>query len=266
MVSIDKEKCIGCGACVKDCFPENLFLENGKAEIKGRCMQCGHCIAVCPVDAVSITNYPQEGIEEYDKEKFDISPDRLLNFIKFRRSVRHYKNKLVEKEKLERILEAGRYTATGSNMQDVSYIVVQENLEEIKPLIWESLYEFALKNINEKDVMGIYAPRWIKMYEDYKKDSKNDILFFEAPVLLVVTAFSPLNGGLASSNIELMANAEGIGVLFTGFIEMALKNSEKVRKILGINKKEIISCMLMGYPDIKFRRTVPRKKAEISWK
>lgn len=48
-----------------------------------------------------------------NKEKFDISPVRLLNFIKFRRSVRHYKNKPVEKEKLERILEAGRYTATG---------------------------------------------------------------------------------------------------------------------------------------------------------
>lgn len=266
MVSIDKEKCIGCGACVKDCFPENLFLENGKAEIKGRCMQCGHCIAICPVNAVSITNYPQDGIEEYDKESFDVSPDKLLNFIKFRRSTRHYKNKPVEKEKLERILEAGRYTATGSNIQDVSYIVVQETLEDIKPIIWESLYEFALENMNEKGVIGAYAPRWIKMYEDYKKDPEKDVLFFKAPVLLIVTALSPLNGGLASSNIELMANAEKLGVLFTGFIERALKNSEKAKKILGIDKKEIISCMLMGYPDIKFRRTVPRKKAEISWK
>lgn len=266
MVSIDKEKCIGCGACVEDCFPENLFLDSGKAEIKGRCMQCGHCIAVCPVNAVSITNYPQEGIEEYDKERFDISSDNLLNFIKFRRSVRHYKNKTVEKEKLERVLEAGRYTATGSNMQDVSYIVVQETLNKIKPVIWESLYEFALENLNEKGVIGAYAPRWIKMYEDYKKDPLNDKLFFKAPVLLVVTAISPLNEVLAPSNIELMANAEGLGVLFTGFIERALKNSVKAKEMLGINKKEIISCMLMGYPDIKFRRTVPRKQAEISWK
>ena len=266
MVSIDKEKCIGCGACVEDCFPENLFLDSGKSEIKGRCMQCGHCIAVCPVNAVSITNYPQEGIEEYDKERFDISSDNLLNFIKFRRSVRHYKNKPVEKEKLERVLEAGRYTATGSNMQDVSYIVVQETLNEIKPVIWESLYEFALENLNEKGVIGAYAPRWIKMYEDYKKDPLNDKLFFKAPVLLVVTAISPLNEVLAPSNIELMANAEGLGVLFTGFIERALKNSVKAKEMLGINKKEIISCMLMGYPDIKFRRTVPRKQAEISWK
>ena len=83
---------------------------------------------------------------------------------------------------------------------------------------------------------------------------------------MVVTALSPLNGGLASSNIELMANAEGLGVLFTGFIERAIKNSKEAKKILGIDKKEVISCMLIGYPDIKFRRTVPRKQAEISWK
>ena len=60
-----------------------------------------------------------------------------------------------------------------------------------------------------------------------------------------------------------MANAEGLGVLFTGFIERAIKNSKEAKKILGIDKKEVISCMLIGYPDIKFRRTVPRKQAEI---
>ena len=55
MVNIDKEKCIGCGMCIKDCFPDNLFINEGKAESKGRCMQCGHCIAVCPVNASSVT-------------------------------------------------------------------------------------------------------------------------------------------------------------------------------------------------------------------
>ena len=52
-----------------------------------------------------------------------------------------------------------------------------------------------MENLNEKGVIGAYAPRWIKMYEDYKKDPEKDTLFFKAPVLLVVTALSPLNGG-----------------------------------------------------------------------
>ena len=265
MVNIEKEKCIGCGMCVKDCFPDNIFLNNGKAEIKGRCMQCGHCIAVCPVNAVSIDDYPMDEVKEYSKEEFTLSSENFLNFIKFRRSIRQYKEKPVEKEKLARVLEAGRYTATGSNMQDVSYIVVQDTLEELKPLMWESLYEFALANLEEKGIIGAYAPRWIKMYEDYKRQGI-DTLFFKAPALVVVTALSPLNGGLASSSIELMANAEGLGILFSGFIERSIKNSDKVKKFLGISKKEVISCMLMGYPDVTFKRTVPRKKTAISWK
>lgn len=265
MVNIDKKKCIGCGMCVKDCFPDNLFLNEGKAEVKGRCMQCGHCIAVCPVNAVTISDYPMEEVKEYSKEEFSFSSDNLLNFIKFRRSIRHYKVKPIEKEKIEKVLEAGRYTATGSNMQDVSYVVVQDSLEELKPLVWESIYEFALANLEEKGIIGAYAPRWVKMYEEYKRGGK-DLLFFEAPVLVVVTALSPLNGGLASSSIELMANAEGLGVLFSGFIERAIKNSNEVKRFLGITKKEVISCMLMGYPDIIFKRTVPRKKASINWK
>ena len=52
MIHIDSEKCIGCGACVADCFPEALALENGKAILKGTCIECGHCFAVCPSDAI----------------------------------------------------------------------------------------------------------------------------------------------------------------------------------------------------------------------
>lgn len=265
MVNIAKEKCIGCGMCVTDCFPDNIFLKEKKAEIKGRCMQCGHCIAICPVNAVSISDYPMEEVKEYSKEKFTVPSENLLNFIKFRRSIRHYKNKPIEREKIERVLEAGRYTPTGSNMQDVSYIVIQDSLEEIKPLVWESLYEFALINLEDKGIIGAYAPRWIRMYEDYKRGGK-DLLFFEAPALIVVTALSQLDGGLASSNIELMANAEGLGVLFSGFIERAIKNSENLKKLLGIHRKEVVACMLMGYPNIYFKRTVPRKKATINWR
>lgn len=35
------------------------------------------------------------------------------------------------------MLQAGRFTPTGSNLQDVSYYIVQERLDEFKPLVWE---------------------------------------------------------------------------------------------------------------------------------
>ena len=132
-MKVDKEKCIACGMCVKDCIVRDIEIVDNKAEIKNeKCFKCGHCIAICPKDAVSSDVYDMNEVKPYNKEEFDISPDNLLNFIKFRRSTRHFKDKDVEKEKLEKILEAGRFTQTGSNSQNVSYVVVKDSLDKLK--------------------------------------------------------------------------------------------------------------------------------------
>ncbi|MDD2505814.1 MAG: 4Fe-4S binding protein [Candidatus Cloacimonetes bacterium] len=53
-VKIDKETCIGCGACVDVCPVSALSLVDGKADCdEGTCIDCGACIATCPVSAIS---------------------------------------------------------------------------------------------------------------------------------------------------------------------------------------------------------------------
>ena len=131
MMNVNSEKCIGCGLCVKDCFPNCIKVANGKAEISNiTCMKCGHCIAVCPKGAISTDEYNMEEVKEYNEAEFNIEADRLLNFIKFRRTVRQFKDKDVETEKLLKIIEAGRFTQTGTNAQNVSYIVVKDNINQ----------------------------------------------------------------------------------------------------------------------------------------
>ena len=53
-VKIDKDTCIGCGACVDVCPVQALSMEDGKAKCdEGTCIDCGACIGTCPVQAIS---------------------------------------------------------------------------------------------------------------------------------------------------------------------------------------------------------------------
>jgi len=272
-MNVNTEKCIGCGECVKDCFPRDIEMVEGKAKINNvTCMKCGHCIAICPKAAISTDEYKMEEVKDYNKEDFLVDSDNLLNFIKFRRTIRQFKDKEVEDEKISKIIEAGRFTQTGSNAQDLSYIVVKERLQELKMLTLESLKikgENILANLTpETMAYKRYAQMWIKMHEKYKENPKeNDGLFFNAPEVIIVTANSQVNGALASSNMELMTNALGLGTFFSGFFVMAAQGNKKIMDLLEVKEgKQIVTCMIIGYPKVKYFRTTPRKDADIAWK
>lgn len=54
MYVIDKETCIGCGACEATCPVGAISADdNGKYEIGSACVDCGACASVCPVEAIS---------------------------------------------------------------------------------------------------------------------------------------------------------------------------------------------------------------------
>lgn len=53
---VDKEKCIGCGACVSVC-PQNVFeMKNGKSRVARpeNCVECNACVESCPVEAIKL--------------------------------------------------------------------------------------------------------------------------------------------------------------------------------------------------------------------
>ncbi len=55
-LSLDEEKCGGCGTCVSVC-PHGVFrIENRKAKVVDRdaCMECGACAKNCPHEAVTV--------------------------------------------------------------------------------------------------------------------------------------------------------------------------------------------------------------------
>ncbi|MBR2633826.1 MAG: DUF362 domain-containing protein [Lentisphaeria bacterium] len=54
ITQVNKDRCIGCGKCLKACAHSAPQITDGKAVIHAdRCVGCGRCIGVCPKDAIS---------------------------------------------------------------------------------------------------------------------------------------------------------------------------------------------------------------------
>lgn len=55
VIAVDKEKCIGCGACMRQCQFDVLSLKDKKIHVDSeKCWGCGVCRAKCPTGALQI--------------------------------------------------------------------------------------------------------------------------------------------------------------------------------------------------------------------
>jgi len=121
-------KCTGCGLCVTNCPSSVLEMDQGKKAAIVRleyCIKCGHCGSICPAEAIVESSTESKKFPAPDLDSLP-SPKTLQQLFRSRRSVRQYKNKAISKKDLQTILEAGRYTATGSNSQTIKYIVITD--------------------------------------------------------------------------------------------------------------------------------------------
>ena len=157
----------------------------------------------------------------------------------------------VEQEKIDRILEAGRYCPTGSNAQNISYTILDSRQKDIEA---ECVDMF-------RKGQKVASP-----FADIIKNIRitDDFFFKGAPLVIVVSSKSDVNAGLASSYMELMAESQGLGVLYSGFFVICSRLSAKIKGMLELPKGDkVITCMVIGYPAVKYQRIAPRKEIRV---
>lgn len=268
MLKIDRETCIGCGACAGECFYGKISMVKGKARMAPfDCWNCEHCIGLCPVGAISDDAADMSQVTRYNRETFSVSPENLLNLIRFRRSIRMFRPDPAEDETLLSLLEAGRYSPTGGNRQELSYIILKERLPEIRDMAIETFGALVARNDDEEISRAFngnmsYKAYWKRGYQDYRETGK-DGLFYNAPTVIVVTGpkdeMSLIDAGIATSNIELLAVAQGLGVCYIAFFQMACQVNPDIEKAIGIGERDsILAVMAVGRPALQFHSTVPR--------
>lgn len=250
LILIDTAKCIGCGLCREDCPAGNIAMVQGKAVIqKQGCIQCGHCVAICPKGAVFMEGFDDEPVELMGGQP-KVDPDSLLNALRARRSIRKFQNKPIDGDTMAKIIEAGRWTPTAKNAQGVSYIVLQQGLRK-----YEALAVAFFKKL---------VP-WVKpFYPAAKRIAIDDNFFFKkAPAALLIVADNKVDGALAASNMALMAEGLGLGVLYSGFFTIAANYSPALRRALGLKASQVATTLVLGHPAVSYARTAPKERPTV---
>ena len=166
----------------------------------------------------------------------------VLETIKSRRSIRKYKSDMVPQDKLEKIIEAGTYAATGMGKQ--SPIIVAVTNKELRD---------KLSAMNAK-IMGT-----------------NTDPFYGAPVVLIVLADKSrptylYDGSSVMGNLMLEAEAQGIGSCWIHRAKEEFESEEgkEILKSLGIEGDyEGIGHCVLGFADGPAPKAAPRKDSYV---
>lgn len=155
-----------------------------------------------------------------------------LECIKTRRSVREYSGKSMEKNILERIVDAGRLAPTANNIQPWEFVVMTK------------------KELLER--LGAIAN-----YGGFIRDAAACILIFCRD-----TKYCLEDGCAATENMLLAAQSLGIGACWVAGDKKAY--AEEVRVIAGAPEGyRLVSMISLGYPKAEARARPKRRLEEV---
>ena len=290
-ITHDAARCKKCGFCAMTCALKVLRQEErgtiprvNEARLES-CVRCGQCVAICPQGALSHSHFPAGTVHPIRSE---IVPtyDQVLELIRSRRSKRAYKEKPVEKDAIEKVLEAARFGPSGHNKQSTEFVVVQdpETRHEIGALTAKGLRKLAqpFKSAIGRMIMrrilgprgaaylGEMAPEMEGLADLY--DEGTDLILREAPVLILFCAdsvggtFAGTNANIAVHNAALAAEALGLGCYYTGFVVIVSERDDSIARLVGLPEThKIYGALAMGYPRLEFKNWPERNPASVTW-
>ena len=276
-VAIDRDKCIGCGACIAVCPSETLSLKDGKAVVSGRhSLSCGHCEAACPESAVQVRTLQNDSqrFNTFDPLQDWLRPGSvdvagLVQLMRSRRSCRNYSDRPVPLEVLQDLIRIGLTAPSGSNCQPWSFTLLPSRravaslgdliaafFHRLNRTADRRLLRQALKLIGRHELdfyYRNYRDAAVEALKEWERTGR-DVLFHGAPAVILVgvrpgAACPSEDALLATQNILLGAHALGMGTCLIGFAVSALKNDPGIRKQLGIPSGESVRAVIaLGYP------------------
>lgn len=162
---------------------------------------------------------------------------RMLGLMKNRQSERKYIDRPVEKEKIERITEAGRLSPSACNGQPWHFVVVDEpELRDKVAAATESVVLRMNSFVREAPVL-IVVLRGKSNFNSRAGD------------LIKQKDYSLIDIGIATASMVYQATAEGLGTCIIGWVD-----DKRIRKVLGIpSSKRVELVITVGYTENRLR-------------
>ncbi|GFZ30056.1 nitroreductase [Clostridium zeae] len=263
LITLNQEKCIKCGMCVKEC-PTNVIKmeENGPKEINpDACLACGHCVAVCPKEAIDNKKTPlSDQISIKDAPK--LSAEEAENFIRSRRSIRSFKDKSVSREDLLKLVDIAHYAPTASNLQGVSFVIVDDK---------EVIKNAAKVSADWLQNHPVYSKAFAGMLNEFNQSGVDTILRDTPSIILAISDKNFFKGRensiLSLTYLELFAPSLGLGSCWAGVFECcALSDDSPILEVFKVPEgKKITGVVMVGHPKHSFNRLTTRNALDVAF-
>jgi nitroreductase/NAD-dependent dihydropyrimidine dehydrogenase PreA subunit len=262
---IDESKCIKCGLCVRDCPIKIIEMEDGvpfvREENEAKCMACQHCLAVCPKGALGIFGIEPESCVSI---KESATAEQVDALIRNRRTVRQFKQKNVDQDRLERLIATSANAPTGKNTRTVQLHII-DDIDHMN-----AFREKVYSHIELLDKEGKLSEKWA-FFRLAAKGYRNgqDLIFRGAPHLVVASLpedgpCPDADGIITLSYMELMASSMGIGTVWLGFLMYTFMLAPELKDLLKIPEGHRVAyAMLLGDPAVKYHRGVVRDQITV---
>ncbi|MBP1715837.1 MAG: nitroreductase, partial [Deltaproteobacteria bacterium] len=276
IISVNHNRCNLCGICVETCGQHIFLMKEKEVRIQREetCITCGQCVSVCPQEAIRHKGLNIQGFLPV-REELKISPEQMYHFLRSRRSVRTFEPREVPREMLERLVDIGRYAPTGTNIQDVEFILIQQSAQIAKLSRMAGMfYGRYLRKLEESQGPVPYhtARRMdsFRLYYQFALEGKDRVFRGGQAAILVhgpeANAVAADNCHYALSYVILMAHALGLGTcLLRTFVLAAEQDPEIQREITLPQGHKLFGCVSVGFPKYKYYQMPARKEARVKW-
>lgn len=219
-LSIDLDKCIGCGKCSRICPVDNIVVENRKAkEVGKKCLECSHCVSTCPKGAIQLAAH--EG-----------GDDGLVSKIK--------KSKMFDGSMISDADLQALYDSMGRDRSKCEFFTLQgETLDRFMDAVWEI--------VKDKEASTPIVQEWAKWREGHDKLQPNPVLW-EGKQVLFIFSDSKSDAAIASNKMVLKGLDLGIRGFHSNIIMLAYSlNRDKLLAFFPRSTHEMRMSFVIGH-------------------